>query len=439
MSAIINEEAPEAPTAGPLGPVIAALLRREPADRPDASTAAWMITEVLPLLADRPPDAPPGYEPTSLSASSRPAQPGSVSPGALSPGLASPGAVRPQAAAPDETSLDFAAAEPTVVKPPGASAEQTAPTAPQPVHGDPARYEPPGRPERPPPDFSSWYGPPRGGSGPPPQAARPAPPPQAARPAPPPQAARPAGPPWSGAAYAPSRRRRSGAGWKAAVAALAIIGAAAGAATVVLLHQNRSGSPQGQGTGTSSAPGTAAGSSTGALPPATLQIIDAVNQRASGPLPSGFAVTSHPAAANETAGFSIAAPASWQKSTSGHQTYLRDPADPNTNILIDLTPHTYPDMLQEARYIEAQSIPHFPGYRRVGLAAETIRGTPGSWWKFTWFKSGVKQEAIDLLFVARTSAGSQSYALYMTAPAAKFDQMRPIFDEEVETFATQPG
>jgi len=38
MSAIINEDAPEAPTAGALGPVIAALLRREPADRPDGTT-----------------------------------------------------------------------------------------------------------------------------------------------------------------------------------------------------------------------------------------------------------------------------------------------------------------------------------------------------------------------------------------------------------------
>ena len=33
MSAIINEDPPEAPAAGALGPVIAALLRRDPADR----------------------------------------------------------------------------------------------------------------------------------------------------------------------------------------------------------------------------------------------------------------------------------------------------------------------------------------------------------------------------------------------------------------------
>src|SRR5207245_11723513 len=47
MSAIINEDAPEAPAAGALGPVIAALLRREPGDRPDASAAARMIADVL--------------------------------------------------------------------------------------------------------------------------------------------------------------------------------------------------------------------------------------------------------------------------------------------------------------------------------------------------------------------------------------------------------
>src|SRR5260370_1443021 len=53
MSAIINEDAPSAPTAGALGPVIAALLRRGPSDRPDASTATRMITDVLPLLPPR--------------------------------------------------------------------------------------------------------------------------------------------------------------------------------------------------------------------------------------------------------------------------------------------------------------------------------------------------------------------------------------------------
>ena len=450
MSAIINEEAPEAPAAGALGPVIAALLRREPVDRPDASAAARMIADVLPRLPDRPPGTPTGYEATALSASSRPASPqpgsappGSAPPGSAPPGSVSPGSVRPRAPQPGENAFAY---EPTVVKPPDspagatgppgsiqASAAQTAPTTPQPSQGRP-------------PDFSSWYNQsPRSGASPGGSGSG----------YPPPAGYGPTGwsgqgsqqaqgaPAWSGAEYAPPRRRRSGLGWKAAVVALAIIGAAAGAATVVLLHRDHSGSPQGQGqgqsTGTGSASGSASGSSSATLPPATLQIIDAINHRATGPLPSGFTTTSQPAAANETAGFSIAAPTSWQKTTNGYQTYLQDPTDPNTNILIDLTPHTYQDMLQEAQYIESRSIPRFPGYHRVGMAATNVRGTTGSWWKFTWNNKGVQQEALDVLFVARTSAGTQSYALYMTAPVSQFDQMRPTFDEEAETFATLPA
>src|ERR1700758_2187103 len=77
MSAIINEEAPVAPTAGalapglaalprpPPAPVLAALLRREPADRPDASAAARMIADVLPRLPDQTPAGSTDYEPTA--------------------------------------------------------------------------------------------------------------------------------------------------------------------------------------------------------------------------------------------------------------------------------------------------------------------------------------------------------------------------------------
>jgi serine/threonine protein kinase len=465
MSAIINEDAPEAPTAGALGPVIAALLRREPADRPDASAAARMITDILPQLPDRPPDAPPGYEATALSASSRPApgspSPGPGSPGLGSPGLGSPGSVRPRTPLPGETALDYdASAEQTMAK------EQTAPTKPQPVAGGtPSSGSAPGgwwqdsgsaaRAEgAQAADFSSWYDPaPRSG---PAQAAGSGsayPAPQGYGGAAWPGAASqppPGAPSWSGAGYAqppPQGPRRSGRGWKAAVAVLAIIGAGAGAATVVLLHQNHSGPPHGGPTvsvsasGPATSPGgTPASSPAGGLPPATLQIVNAVNMPATGALPGGWTTISQPSAANETAGFSIAAPTAWKATTTGFQTYLRSPADPNTNILIDLTPHTYPNnMVQEAAYIEQQSIPHFPGYHRIGLHATTIRSTPGAYWKFTWDNQGVQQEAIDLLFVLQTSAGPQSYALYMTAPKATFDQTRPIFDEQAETFKPLPG
>ena len=472
MSAIINEDAPEAPTAGALGPVIAALLRREPVDRPDASEAARMITSVLPLLTNRLPDTPPGYEATALSASSRPAAPypGPAQPGPAQPGPVPPGPVPPRPSQPLETSVDFASAEQETMGPaaastgppaggqgiPGiqASAAQTAPTTPQPVL--PAQPPPAGPPryeQSPPPDFSSWYDPsPRPGP-----AARPGSGPAWSGSAPPPSppgsgaAYQPQpgyGPaPWSGSSsqqaswsgagpgagpgYEPPPRRRSGLWWKAAIAALAIIGAGAGAATVVLLHQDHSGAPSNGSSTSAPASTTPVGGST--LPAA--QLVTAINQPLTGPPPAGYRNLSKPASGSESAGFTINYPASWTVIQKGpYQTWLIDPGT-NINMLVDLTPHTYPgNMLEEAQYIEGQSTPNFPGYKRYNLQPLTIRNTPGAFWKFTWMKNGVEQEALDLLFVQ----DNQSYALYATAPASMWQQMQATFDEELRSFAPLP-
>jgi eukaryotic-like serine/threonine-protein kinase len=426
MSAIINEDAPPAPTAGALGPVIAALLRREPSDRPDASTATQMITDLLPLLPGGSGPEPVGYQATALSASSQgplgsmaAADTGSSS----EPSTAGTAATTPQPVLGEAARFDQAAYQPTEYRAP-AGHEQPA-----------AQYDPKGRwgpgsgsgsAAPPAPDFSSWYdSSPRSGPA-------------------------PSADPWSGAAYqagpgrqagaavppgvsgprpdyrSPAPRRRRTGMWIALVL-LAVLGAGAGAAAIVLLRHSTSSTPSGQG----SSPPVSSSGSAGTLPPASLQIVDAVNQHP-GPLPAGWVTRTHQATGTQTAGFTLAAPVGWTPSTSGNQTYLRDPSA-NANILIDLTPHTFPnDMVAEAQYIRHQSLAQgrFPGYSQLGLSAETIRGAPGAWWKFTWNDNGVSQEAIDLLFVLN----GQSYALYMTAPASLWSQMRPIFDEEAETF-----
>jgi serine/threonine protein kinase len=51
MSAIVHEGPPPAPSAGRLAPLIAGLLRRDPAERLSALAAARMCTEILPLMA----------------------------------------------------------------------------------------------------------------------------------------------------------------------------------------------------------------------------------------------------------------------------------------------------------------------------------------------------------------------------------------------------
>ena len=436
MSAIINEDAPEAPTAGALAPVIAALLRREPTDRPDAAGAIRMITDVLPRLTDRPASSPGGYVPTAISASPR---------------LKPPEPVRPPAPPPGQTALDFGSADKTISRDPASPAtagpaggqatpEQTAPTAPQPGLGGssgwptgyspgPSGYESSPRPEVPPPDFSSWYDPsPRSGPAAP-QGYGPRPQSGSERPAPPGYSPGPPSgsgyqSPQPGPGYAPVRRQPSGRGWKIAIVVLALIGVGAGVATVLLLHHNNSA-------------GSAAGTSTptpGSSPP---QIVDAINQ-APGPLPAGYATYSQAAADTEKAGFRLAAPSLWRKTVNGFQTRVTDPSAANIYLLVDLTPHTYMnDMLREATYIRNQSLSGFPGYHQLGLARLRIRGQPGAYWKFTWNDQGVQQEVIDLLYVAQTSAGPQSYAMLMTSPAAVWSQpqVKSVFDEEMRTFA----
>jgi serine/threonine protein kinase len=71
MSAIINTDPPTAPPSAGLGAVIDALLRRTPADRPDAATAARMLGAVGPL-----PDGPSRRSAFALVPPRRP-EPGS--------------------------------------------------------------------------------------------------------------------------------------------------------------------------------------------------------------------------------------------------------------------------------------------------------------------------------------------------------------------------
>jgi hypothetical protein len=66
MSAIINEDAPIAPHAGKLAPVIAALLRRDPATRPSATSAARIFAQVLPQLSEATEEPPAKSHPPTM-------------------------------------------------------------------------------------------------------------------------------------------------------------------------------------------------------------------------------------------------------------------------------------------------------------------------------------------------------------------------------------
>ena len=133
MSAIINEDAPIAPHAGHLAPVIAALLRREPSARPSAAMAARMFAQALPRLAEVTEEPPVISHPPTVRSAYVPAP---AAPKASVP------VTSPESAAPTEKPAP-AAAEPPAAEPPTAEPPAAEPpTAETPAVEPPAVEEP---------------------------------------------------------------------------------------------------------------------------------------------------------------------------------------------------------------------------------------------------------------------------------------------------------
>jgi eukaryotic-like serine/threonine-protein kinase len=68
LQAVVEEEAADPQYAGPLGPVITALLRKDPATRPDTTAAEHLLAEVA---EGRRPNGPPAYVPTQFGGPDR--------------------------------------------------------------------------------------------------------------------------------------------------------------------------------------------------------------------------------------------------------------------------------------------------------------------------------------------------------------------------------
>ena len=168
MSAIINSDPPSAPPAAGLGPVIDALLRRNPADRPDAATAARMLGSVGPLPDGTPnrsaftPIPPRRPEPASRGASA-PAERGAPAPAERgTPAPAERGTPEPRT--PAEPAPEVPAVSPTSADLPS-QADQTIPVEPPSAYraasepGPDRPAEPAGTEDRPPSPASFFSSP----------------------------------------------------------------------------------------------------------------------------------------------------------------------------------------------------------------------------------------------------------------------------------------
>ena len=205
-----------------------------------------------------------------------------------------------------------------------------------------------------------------------------------------------------------------------------LVAAAIGAGAALALHHSNG----------ASGPGTTAVVQ-GSSPKTPFGSVNALNQRSTS-VPAGWQPeTVPPSQYNTTAGFTIDVPPGWTEKPKGLATYFYGPD--NMVLDVDLSPHTYPDnMVQEAEHLQQQQAvlgDAFPGYQRSYLQAVPVRGTDGAFWQFTWSLNDVKMRTDDILFVLPTSAGKQSYAVYIRAPNNGWNSVYlPMFEKILPTF-----
>jgi hypothetical protein len=402
MNAVLHEDSPTAAAAGQLGPVISALMRKDPAARPDAAGAAALLAgAVAGGVSTRVPGAAPGG-------------PGAGNGGAGQPGW--PGQSWAVEAPAEAAGFAFAA--------PTAWDQVTPPAEVWPPNGSVPAYNAPawdraarGGPQRP----ASGYATPGGTLyGSVSNAPSYLPPPTgpagygttiASRPGPP-----------------PPRRGRSVALLAGAVAIVVAVGVVIGLVLHHVRHQPLTASGQVGGNTTKSSPPASPSSPGGSSsPPGT----DTAG------LPAGYQWFSLPTASSgATAGFKMAVPQGWDASTSGLTTYLRDPQGA-AFMEVDLTTQTFPDPVNEARWLEVRTRRQgkFPGYRRLALRPVQVAGADGAEWSFSWREGGTGRVAAkDYLFDLATANGTQSYAVYASSPMATWPRTSQKLTEAISTF-----
>jgi tRNA A-37 threonylcarbamoyl transferase component Bud32 len=223
------------------------------------------------------------------------------------------------------------------------------------------------------------------------------------------------------------QRRRGSRWWIIVVICAVLVAAAIGAGTALALRHNNNGS---SGTGTSAVV-------QGRAPTTDFGSVNALNNQ-SASVPAGWTTeTVTPSTDHTTAGFTVDVPPGWTEKPKGLATYFY--GDDNMVLDVDLSPHTYPDnMVQEAEHLQQQQAvlgDAFPGYQRLQLEAVPVRDAHGAFWQFTWSLKSERVRTDDILFVLPTSAGKQSYAVYIRAPNDGWNSSYlPIFEKILPTF-----
>ncbi|WTP63615.1 serine/threonine protein kinase [Streptomyces phaeochromogenes] len=367
MQAVVGEEPEELTHAGPLAPVIAALLRKDPAERPGPEEAEQMLAEAA---EGRAPSSAQAYVPTEHVATSHESGESPQAPEPPAPqGMYGPAhaAYGPQGSYGGPQGVHGTQGGPGT---PGASGGHAA-------YGSHGMHDTYGSQGRPAPDSVATMNQP---------------------------------------AVAGTQRR------KVSTLVLVVILAAlvGGGGVAALLYADgwgNSGNSESSSDPSSSAPSPSASATDdgkGNQTPGT----------GTGGVPDGWERVEDPQ------GFSLVLPKGWKRQTENTQVdYTPDNGEHFVRIAVDDspdfdTPYTHLLDLEE-------QLGRLQDYRRVGLEENTFRDRPGALWDFTWTALAKDTEfpgprrASEQAYLSREGV---EYVIYMSAPAADWATAKEQFD-----------
>ncbi|MEU8867005.1 serine/threonine-protein kinase [Streptomyces umbrinus] len=367
MQAVVGEEPEELTHAGPLAPVIAALLRKDPAERPGPEEAEQMLAEAA---EGRAPSSAQAYVPTEHVATSHESGESPQAPEPPAPqGMYGPAhaAYGPQGSYGGPQGVHGTQGGPGT---PGASGGHAA-------YGSHGMHDTYGSQGRPAPDSVATMNQP---------------------------------------AVAGTQRR------KVSTLVLVVILAAlvGGGGVAALLYAD--------GWGNSSNSESSSDPSSSAPSPSASATDDGKGNETpgtgTGGVPDGWERVEDPQ------GFSLVLPKGWKRQTENTQVdYTPDNGEHFVRIAVDDspdfdTPYTHLLDLEE-------QLGRLQDYRRVGLEENTFRDRPGALWDFTWTALAKDTEfpgprrASEQAYLSREGV---EYVIYMSAPAADWATAKEQFD-----------